>query len=125
MTFSKRKIDLSTIGGILVALLGIGYGLILDGGRISQVIQPTAALIVFGGTLGAVMVQFPLKVVFQALVHLKDVFLNSRNDSDEFVKNLLRFAYKARKEGLLSLDDELSKIQDPVLKESLMLPLTE
>ena len=121
MTFSKRKIDLSTIGGILVALFGIGYGLILDGGRISQVIQPTAALIVFGGTLGAVMVQFPLKVVFQALVHLKDVFLNSRNDSDEFVKNLLRFAYKARKEGLLSLDDELSKIQDPFLKESLML----
>jgi chemotaxis protein MotA len=117
----KRNVDLSTIGGILVALIGIGYGLVLDGGRLSQIIQPTAALIVFGGTLGAVMVQFPLTVVWQAIIRLKDVFFSPPNDSDEFVKNLLRYAYKARKEGLLSLDGELSKIQDPFLRESLML----
>jgi Flagellar motor component len=121
MTFKKREIDLSTIGGILVALTGIGLGLVLDGGRIAQVLQPTAALIVFGGTIGAVMVQFPLKVVYQSIVRLLDVFFTPRADSDEFVKNLLRYAYKARKEGLLSLDADLSKIQDPFLRESLML----
>lgn len=123
MKLTKRAVDIGTIGGILIALIGIGYGLVLDGGRISQVIQPTAALIVFGGTLGAVMVQFPIRVVLQALLQLKDVFFGAEADSDELVKNLLRYAYKARKEGILSLDGELGKIKDPFLKESLMLAI--
>lgn len=117
------SVDKSTFGGILIALIGIGVGLVLEGGRIAQVLQPTAALIVIGGTIGAVMVQFPLKVVIQAAVHLKDVFLNTESESDELVKNLLHYAYKARKEGILSLDAELAKIQDPFLKESLMLAI--
>ena len=58
--------DKSTFGGIVIALVGIGAGLVLDGGRLAQVIQPTAAMIVLGGTIGAVMVQFPLPVVLQA-----------------------------------------------------------
>jgi chemotaxis protein MotA len=116
-------VDKSTFGGILIALFGIGLGLVLEGGRVAQVVQPTAALIVIGGTIGAVMVQFPLKVVLQAAVHLKDVFLNVEPESDELVKNLLHYAYKARKEGILSLDAELAKIQDPFLKESLMLAI--
>jgi chemotaxis protein MotA len=114
-------VDKSTFGGILVALCGIGCGLLLDGGNLAQVMQPTAALIVIGGTIGAVMVQFPLPVVYQALVQLKDVFFNPESEPDAIVRNLLRFAFKARKEGLLSLDSELSKIHDPFLKESVML----
>jgi chemotaxis protein MotA len=118
-----RAIDKSTFGGILVALIGIGCGLLLDGGRIAQVLQPTAALIVIGGTIGAVMIQFPLPVVLQAAIHLKDVFFNTEAESDELIKNLLHYAFKARKEGILSLDAELAKIQDPFLKESLMLAI--
>lgn len=117
------RMDKSTIGGILIALIGIGCGLVLDGGKIAQVLQPSAALIVLGGTLGSVMVQFPLRVVLDAIVHLKDVFLNIPTESDELVNNLLRYAYKARKEGILSLDGELSRIEDPFLRESLMLAI--
>jgi chemotaxis protein MotA len=117
----ERSVDKSTFGGIVIALLGLVIGLMLEGGKLAQVIQPTAALIVIGGTLGAVMVQFPLSVVLQALIHLKDVFFNPESESDAVIQNLLRYAYKARKEGLLSLDAELAKIQDPFLKESLML----
>jgi chemotaxis protein MotA len=115
------RVDKSTFVGFAIALCGIGVGLVLDGGKLVQVLQPSAALIVLGGTLGAVMVQFPLKIVLQALVQLKDVFLNAEPESDSLVQNLLRYAYKARKEGLLSLDAELNKIRDPFLKESLML----
>jgi chemotaxis protein MotA len=116
-------IDKSTIGGIAIAACGIGAGLLMDGGKLAQVLQPTAALIVFGGTLGAVMVQFPLPIVLQAVVALKDVFLSKEPEPDSLVQNLLRYAYKARKEGLLSLDAELAKIQDPFLRESLMLAI--
>jgi chemotaxis protein MotA len=116
-------VDKSTFGGIVIALVGIGAGLVLDGGRLAQVIQPTAALIVLGGTIGAVMVQFPLPIVLQALMQLKEVFLSKEPESDALVQNLLRYALKARKEGILSLDSELNKIHDPFLKESLMLAI--
>jgi chemotaxis protein MotA len=114
-------VDKSTIGGIAIALGGIAIGLLMDGGKLAQVLQPTAALIVFGGTLGAVMVQFPLRIVFQAFVELKYVFFNAEPEPDFLVQNLLRYAYKARKEGILSLDAELAKIKDHFLRESLML----
>jgi chemotaxis protein MotA len=117
----KMTLDKSTIGGIALACAGIGVGLVLDGGKVAQILQPTAALIVIGGTFGAVMVQFPLRVVVLALRQLKYVFLNVEPVSDELVQNLLRYAFKARKEGLLSLDSELARIQEPFLKESLML----
>ena len=96
---------------------------VLDGGSLAQVLQPTAALIVIGGTIGAVMVQFPLRVVLQAVSQLQHVFFNSEPESDALVQNLLRYAFKARKEGILSLDTELAKIKDPFLKESLMLAI--
>jgi chemotaxis protein MotA len=121
----KRKVQLdkSTLAGILIALAGIGAGLVIEGGKLTQVMQFTAALIVFGGTVGAVMVQFPLSIVKQALVELKNVFWDTEPQPDALIQNLLRYAYKARKEGLLSLDAELNKIQDPFLKESLMLAI--
>jgi chemotaxis protein MotA len=126
-TASRMKlrihIDKSTLTGTFIALAGIAAGLLIEGGRLSQVLQPTAALIVFGGTLGAVMVQFPLSVVLRAFIDLKNVFFGSEAEPDALIQNLLRYAYKARKEGLLSLDGELSKIQDPFLKESLMLAI--
>src|SRR5437763_17160776 len=56
-------VDKSSIGGVLLAIAGIIAGLLLEGGRISQLLQPTAALIVFCGTLGAVLLQFPLSTV--------------------------------------------------------------
>lgn len=118
---SGAFVDKGTVTGIVVALAGIGLGLVIEGGKLAQVVQPTAALIVFGGTIGAVLVQFPLPVVRQAILQLKEVFRSTEQEPDALVKNLLRYAYKARKEGLLSLDEELSKIQDPFLKESLML----
>jgi chemotaxis protein MotA len=119
----KVRVDKSTIGGIAIALTGIGLGLLMEGGKLAQVLQPTAALIVFGGTIGAVMVQYPLRIVIQAVVQLKNVFLSVEPEPDSLVQNLLRYAYKARREGLLSLDGELAKIQDPFLRESLMLAI--
>ena len=66
--------DKGTFGGLLLAMVGIVGGLVLEGGNVGQVIQPTAALIVFVGTLGAVMVQFPLEVTLTAFRRLGNVF---------------------------------------------------
>jgi chemotaxis protein MotA len=114
-------VDKSTFAGILLAVTGILAGLLLEGGKIGQILQPTAAMIVFGGTIGAVMVQFPMQVVGQAAKRLLHVFFERTPDAHVLVKELVGYANKARKNGIVSLDAELSKIKDPFLRKSLML----
>jgi chemotaxis protein MotA len=114
-------VDKSSVAGILLALGGIIAGLLIEGGNLRQVLQPTAAMIVFGGTLGAVLLQFPLPVVLNAGRRLGSVFLNPREDSQSTIRRLVEYAQKARREGLVSLDAELEGIADPFLKKSLML----
>ncbi len=113
--------DKSTIGGVLLALGGILAGLLLEGGKVSQLLQPTAAMIVLGGTIGAVMVQFPLATVLQAFKSLARVFLDKADDPTIMVETLVNFAHRARKNGIVSLDQELPNIQDPFLRRALTL----
>ncbi len=113
--------DKSTLGGIGLAVAGISVGLYLDGGKLGQLLQPTAAMIVFGGTLGAVMVQFPLSVVKQAVAQLKTVFLGTKDPAAELIEDLTSYAVRARRNGLMSLDAELESIADPFLKKAMTL----
>lgn len=113
--------DKSSLGGIFLALGGIILGLLLEGGNLQQIVQPTAAMIVFGGTLGAVMLQFPLPVVMQALRRLGSVFVSPKQNPQSTIERLVQFAQKARKEGIVSLDADLAQIEDPFLKKTLML----
>jgi chemotaxis protein MotA len=113
--------DKSTFFGLLLALGGILVGLLLEGGRIAQVIQPTAGMIVFGGTIGAVMVQFPLEVIRQAVLRLKNVFIESQVDPYKVVSELVVYAQIARKSGIVALDSHLAEVNDPFMKRALML----
>ena len=115
--------DKSSFAGIFIALGGILLGLLLEGGKLAQVLQPTAAIIVFGGTLGAVMLQFPLRVVFAAFRSLGAVFFDRSRDPQSLIGEIVGYAHKARKEGIVSLDSELEAIQDPFLKKTLMLAI--
>jgi chemotaxis protein MotA len=114
-------VNRSTLSGIGIALAGIGVGLYLDGGKVGQMLQPTAALIVFGGTLGAVMVQFPFSVLIQAARQFKAVFMGVEDPASQLIEDLGRYAVKARRSGLMSLDSELESIQDPFLRKALTL----
>jgi len=114
-------VDKASIGGIILALGGILAGLLLEGGNLRQVLQPTAAMIVFGGTLGAVLLQFPLPVVMEAMRRFGSVFFDAHHDPRQTIQRLVNYAQKARREGIVSLDADLPQIQDPFLKKSLML----
>ena len=83
--------------------------------------QPTAAMIVFGGTLGAVMLQFPLPIILLAVQQLGSVFVNPQRDPQDTIEQLVEYAQKARREGIVSLDAELGEIEDPFFARSLML----
>lgn len=113
--------DAGSLGGILLALAGILAGLLLEGGHVGQVIQPTAAMIVFGGTLGAVLLQFPARTVLIAGQRLAGVFLHRADRGGALLRQIVSFANKARRSGIVSLDQELSQIADPFLRQALML----
>lgn len=113
--------DKASIGGVFLALAGIIAGLLMEGGNLSQVLQPTAALIVFGGTLGAVLLQFPLTTVLAAFRSLIGIFAAPRKFDADLIRQLVNFANKARRQGVVSLDADLGSIQDPFLRQTLML----
>ena len=113
--------DKSSVGGVLLAVVGIIAGLLIEGGNLGQILQPTAALIVFGGTMGAVMLQFPLSTVIAAFGALAHVFSAPKKQNDQLLHLLVAFANKARRNGVVSLDNDLQSIQDPFLKQTLML----
>jgi chemotaxis protein MotA len=115
------SVDKSSVSGITLAVTGIIAGLLLEGGNLGQILQPTAAIIVFGGTIGAVMLQFPLNVVLQAMRRLGSVFLSPRQDPQATILRLVKYAQKARREGIVSLDADIPDIEDPFLHKSLML----
>lgn len=113
--------DKGSVGGVILAIAGIIAGLLIEGGNLGQILQPTAALIVFGGTMGAVLLQFPLPTVIAAFRSITSVFSAPRKQSDELIRLLVVFANKARRHGVVSLDADLKSIADPFLKQSLTL----
>ena len=115
--------DKASIGGVVLAVAGIVAGLLLEGGNLGQIIQPTAALIVFGGTMGAVLLQFPLTTVIAAFSSLGNVFSGPGKNNSELIHTLISFANKARRNGVVSLDRDLQAVEDPFLKQSLMLAI--
>ena len=116
-----RTVDKSSFAGLIIGVGGIIAGLLLEGGKISQILQPTAAMIVFGGTLGAVMLQFPLPVVGSAFRRLVNVFFERKLDPQQVVQQLVVFANKARRDGIVSLDSDLPASTIRFLRKSLML----
>jgi chemotaxis protein MotA len=113
--------DIGTIIGLLVAAGAILLGLILEGGKIGQILQPTAALIVFGGTFGAIMVQFPVGVVLAAFRSLVTIFFVPKSDPRGIIQEIVTIAHKARREGIVSLDKDLDRIQNTFMRKALML----
>ena len=111
--------DLATIGGLVVAFGGILGGLLLEGGKVKDVAQITAALIVFGGTLGAVMVTTPFPVLARAAGKLSHVFVERVQHPQEAIELIINFAAKARKHGIVSLEQDAENVPDPFLRKAL------
>jgi chemotaxis protein MotA len=117
----SAKLDIASLAGIFVAFGGILGGLLIEGGKIKDISQFTAALIVLGGTSGAVMVSTPMSTLMGGLKRLKGVFFNPGVDVDGMIEEIIGFATKARKNGLVSLETEAFAIDDPFLKKALTL----
>ena len=110
--------DITSIGGIIGSIGLILLGQALEGGHVGSILQATAALIVFGGTFGAVAVSFPLKDFVRGLKLAKLAFANPKNDIEDLVKQIVDLAGVARRDGVLALEQRLPNIQDDFLRRA-------
>ncbi|HYM09673.1 MAG TPA: flagellar motor protein [Bryobacterales bacterium] len=117
----KQSLDKGTVLGLLLAVGGICGGLLLEGGKLREIAQPTAAMIVLGGTIGATMVGQPFRVFLSACKQLAAVVFQVQTDPQGAMKQIIDFANKARKNGIVSLEKEAMAAPDPFLRKALTL----
>ena len=119
----RRRVDVAILVGAIVGIglvLG-GHG--LEGGKLQSLLQGAAAVIVFGGTLGAVLLSFPIRDLRLAVTSLRHLVVEDAPPADGTIALIGRFAVRARKEGLLALEDDAEKMSDPFLKRALALAI--
>jgi chemotaxis protein MotA len=113
--------DIASVAGIILALVGILGGMMIEGGNPMEIVKPTAAMIVLGGTAGACMLQFPLNIVIAAAKDVIKVFLHKGANGEAIIQQIVGYANTARKSGIVALDGELKGIKDPFLRQAMML----
>jgi chemotaxis protein MotA len=113
--------DKISFAGLALGLATIIGGQVLEGGHLSSLIQPTAFLIVMGGTMGAVMLQSPLPVFMTGLKMVKWVLFPPSVAPEQLIRNVANWSQVARKEGLLALEAQISSIPDVFTRKGLQL----
>lgn len=113
--------DKISVGGLLIGLMAIIGGQLLEGGNVSSLVQPTALLIVLGGTLGAVLLQTPAQVFKRGVSMARWVFSPPPLDSKRAIDQLLTWSQLSRREGLLALEKMLPGVKDEFAKKGLQL----
>jgi chemotaxis protein MotA len=113
-------VDIATVVGIAAAFGLIAWSILL-GGDVGGFLNAPAVAIVVGGTLGALLVHFPLHRILGMAALVRKTFSAGRTDPDEVIRKLVRYAERARREGMLSLEDESESEPDDFLRKGLRL----
>ena len=114
------------IGSMLAIPLAVGVVLAahgLHGGTLRSLIDPAAALIVLGGTLGATLITYSPLAVFGAFRATIAAFRDPHTDTQTLTSELVALAIRAHRHGVVALDTELDRIHDPFLRNGLALAI--
>lgn len=113
--------DKISLAGLAIGFIAIVGGQILEGGHVSSLVQPTALMIVLGGTLGAVLLQSPYPVFRRGMQMVKWVWVPPVIEQKQVLDQVLGWSQIARREGLLQLENQIARIKDPFTKKGLQL----
>lgn len=117
----RAGIEYPAIVGIVAAFAVVLFAQVLEGASVRSLWQPTAALVVFGGTAAAVMVSFPLDLVLGTLGAVFRAFATPPERLDVTLDHVLTFAHLSRRKGLIAIENEIDQASDPFLREALAL----
>jgi len=114
--------DFATILGVICAF-GLVFIAIFAGGGLQLFINAPALMIVVGGTLGATMINYPLRDVFRVFNVAKKALFTKSISVNELIKRFLSFAKKSRKEGILALETDLKDVKDEFIVKGIQLSI--
>lgn len=112
--------DIATIIGLVLGLGAVVGGAALEGLHLNSLVQPTAAMIVLGGTFGATFISFPMHTAVKAMKDLKMLFFAGEK-FDSLIGLVVELAAKARKNGIIALEQDGMNTQDLFLRKAIAL----
>ncbi len=121
MAAKRGSLDYLSVAGVVLSLVAVIGGNLLEGGNTDSLIQTTAFVIVFGGTLGATLVQTPQKSFVHGMKRIKWVFFPPKIERELTLKNIVRWSSIARKDGLLGLQKTADREPGKFAKRGLLL----
>jgi chemotaxis protein MotA len=113
--------DIVSVIGLVLAFAAIVGGQVLEGGHIGSLLQPTAALIVLGGTVGAVLLQSPGAVIKRGLRMMLWVLVPPVVEHQRIIDQITNWSQVSRREGLLALENFIAQMRDEFAKKGLQL----
>jgi chemotaxis protein MotA len=113
--------DIATLIGIVAGLILLGFGILVGNGSILWYMDPASALITIGGSFCSMLVAYPLAKISSMLNIAKITFFPQKYDPSELILTVVSFSEKARREGLLALEDDLGDLDDEFLGKGIQL----
>jgi chemotaxis protein MotA len=110
--------DKISVFGLILAIVG---GQVLEGGHVASLAQPTALLIVLGGTMGAVMLQSPYAVFLRGIRMVSWVWFPPVVEYRQVISQVSAWSHIARREGLLALENTMNQVKDDFVRKGLQL----
>lgn len=117
----NSNLDFNSVFGLLLAFTAVVGGQILEGGHAGSLVQTAAFLIVIGGTIGAVLLQSPIKVFIRGVKMASWIFFPPTHSPQAVIKQIINWAYVVRKDGLLALESYVSIVKEPLMKKGLQM----
>ena len=115
----EKQLDIATAGGIFLAVFSIIGTHLFEGGYMSQIIQPSAALIVLGGSVACGLNQFPSRGLRLAMADMILLLRPDVIDVDKTAAELMELAKLARRKGMVAIDREAQKLEDPFMQRAM------
>ncbi|MFH0974531.1 MAG: motility protein A [Spirochaetota bacterium] len=113
--------NITMIIGLVAGLIFLYLGIILASGNILWFVDPPSVMITIGGTVAALFVAYPLKKIMNIGNLFKIALFPASYNYEELIIDIISFSEKARREGLLALEDTLSEVEDPFMRKGLQL----
>jgi chemotaxis protein MotA len=113
--------DFATILGLLVAWGALIVALVMDGGKADTLVNPSALVLVLGGTVGATIVSSSLKQIRGIPAILRNAFFAKDTDPAQVIRMMVAFARRARRDGILALEDEVRRVDNRFLRKGVRL----
>jgi len=112
----RARVDLATAIGLLLAFGCLVLSVCMEGGNLAAFVNVPAAVLVFGGTIGATIICFPLSKILKLPAIARNAFLNRELNRAQMIDTMVGFAQKARREGLLVLEDDAARVDHALLR---------